>query len=194
MADQKWQEKIGVTPGKLALVAVLAVVLVTVIYQQMPPADQVSSAEPTEQVPNSESRSSAKNLARQALATSQDARKKEAAEQEKEWPKIKLEHAIAFDPFSRPDALKPDQKKSQEDDVTATNEELVKRQAVRRDREQALALVRQQGVQMVLYDQQERIAVVGDRVVRIGEELQGFRVVAIDDEGITLAEREAARD
>lgn len=194
MADQKWQEKIGVTPGKLALVAVLAVVLVTVIYQQMPPADQVSTAEPTEQVPKSESRSSAKGLARPALATSQDVRKKEAAKQEKEWPKIQLENAIAFDPFSRPDALKPDHKERPGDDVTATNEELVKRQAVRRNREQALALVRQQGVQMVLYDQQERIAVVGDRVVRIGEELQGFRVVAIDDEGITLSERDAAQD
>jgi hypothetical protein len=51
----------------------------------------------------------------------------------------------------------------------------------------ALVTLRSKGTSAVLRDEKGAVAVVDNRVVRVGDVLQGYRVVSIDDDGVLLA-------
>jgi hypothetical protein len=53
-------------------------------------------------------------------------------------------------------------------------------------RQVALAGLLSQGVGAVLRDEQGAAALLGSRRVRVGDELEGFRVVAIEQDGVVL--------
>ncbi|OHB66540.1 MAG: hypothetical protein A2V70_05300 [Planctomycetes bacterium RBG_13_63_9] len=59
--------------------------------------------------------------------------------------------------------------------------------------DQALDGLRQQGVAVVIGSGERYVAVVGSQTVRVGDLLDGFRVIAIAPDGVTV-ERPVGRE
>jgi len=99
-------------------------------------------------------------------------------------PKISLDEAIRHDPFALPPALATA--------VAAQSSKTKNPFAQPDDRShrmrQAVDALRSKGVQMVLLGGTEQLAVVGGRAVRVGDTLDGLRVISINPRGITLSE------
>jgi hypothetical protein len=53
-----------------------------------------------------------------------------------------------------------------------------------------LAAIRREGVQAVFRGEGGNVAVIGDRCVRVGDMLEGFRVKAITIDGVVVADIE----
>jgi hypothetical protein len=101
-----------------------------------------------------------------------------------------MEKVLGYDPFALPETLAPPEPARR----TATGQEPAagaQADAVRKQREQALSALRHQGVQMIFFNEEEQVALLGDRFVRVGDTLDGFRVLAIEPQGITLSEQDA---
>lgn len=101
------------------------------------------------------------------------------------WPTLTLAEAAAYDPFqplpappieeSRPLA-KPAAK-------TKPSQDAAQRKA---RQEQALAALRKTGVTAVLQGPYGATAIVGRRLIRVGDQIDGFRVVAIEPDGVVI--------
>ena len=173
--------KLRATPGKLALIAVLAVVLVVVLAVQFggslgagPPRDADRDRESHRPGPPGQ-------LAVQAAQPSRDAGKGHDAS--RPWPKLELAEVSAHDPFAvRTPVAKPPEPPA----TTAESE------ADRTQQDQLLEQLREQGVQAVIGGSRHgNAAVIGSQIVRVGDVLDGFRVVGIEADGVVL-ERSAA--
>ena len=107
--------------------------------------------------------------------------------------RITADQALAHDPFRMPEAIRaqvealtapeaaPPQAESQsarEESAEKDNQERLR---------QALERLRQQGVKMIVETDRGRAAVLGDRIVREGDRIDGFVVVRISKDGIDLA-------
>ncbi|MFO7906935.1 MAG: hypothetical protein ACQESR_12290 [Planctomycetota bacterium] len=211
MDKSQWKNRIGVTPGKLVVVGVLGAVFVTVICFQLGAKETpVETRNPDHRGVNRLSqrrnhnpiqasshprRSGGGNqvLRPAGKAGAGGAPDTDDADADMpatgEWPETPLEMALAHDPFALPPPLAPPPPSAPSTD-RAGSERVKGRQRpeVAEKHERALAAVRDRGIQMVLVDQEERVAIVGDRAVRVGEVLEGLRVVAISADGITLSE------
>lgn len=184
MASSGWMSKIGVTPGKLVMVGVLAAILVAVLVSQIGTRTESAEEPSREQQAKRETPRSAGAAARMSAI-----RESEVGDRkDRQWPEILLEEVIAHDPFALPEALAPPPTVDSGTGPRKQRADAQQAQKLREEREKALAAVRERGVQMVLIDQKEQVAIVGDRAVRIGEVLEGFRVVAINSAGVTLSE------
>lgn len=107
--------------------------------------------------------------------------------------RIALEQALAHDPFRMPEAIRAQvealnqpQSPAQQAESQAAREESEEKESQERLR-QALERLRQQGVKMIVETDRGRAAVVGDRIVREGDRIDGFVVVRISKDGIDLA-------
>lgn len=185
MDNPRWNNKVGATPRKLLLIFVLGIVLVSVICFQLgagngsvEPRQQARRAEmptpPVDQPPDGVPETPAVNAETSAV---------------REWPEIPLETVLAHDPFELPPAMAPPTPIPSPNHRSDERAERRESPARVEKRERALATVRDLGIRMVLVDQEERVALVGEQAVRVGEVLEGFRVVAIDADGITLSDR-----
>jgi len=105
------------------------------------------------------------------------------------WPTLDPTDVLRHDPFTVPatfsrglasEATTPESGK----DSSRRREELMRKRA---QREQALAKLRQEGIKAVLGgNANENVAVIGSRIVRVGDELDGFRITAIETDGVVL--------
>jgi hypothetical protein len=184
MADSGWMNKVGATPGKLGVVAVLATVLMVVLVFQVS-----SSGTPTTA---SQERAAGRRkppLRVPPQPTAPAAQADQPSAEKPSWPPITLEEAIQHDPFAvakKPAAAappKPAQPVKADTHPRQTEERKLRTK-------QALENLRGKGVKMVLLDGSERVAIVGDRSIRVGDVLDGLRVVSITLRGITLAEHD----
>lgn len=173
------KDRFGASRGKLALVGVLVVVLVTVIVMQLPSStnnDNLPTAAVSD-LPGWEGDASANAAsgppAPQTAPVEKPPRK---------WPELSMEVIVACDPLAAPtwylDALQLDQSKEQSDGNLVSTEESPD--------EPALADLQQAGTTIVLIAGGERIATIGERQLRIGDRIEGYQVSDITDQGVIL--------
>ncbi len=113
------------------------------------------------------------------------------------WKQASLEDAIDYDPFTRPVAFRAESQRASPA-ATATaledaeGERLERIEQARAARAAALDRLSQQGLHAFLAGGSEgNVAVIGTQPVRVGDVLNGFRVVAIDPQGIVVEPVEA---
>lgn len=182
-----WLRKLGLTPTKAALIAVLGVVMIGVwgpqIYKALSNRKPVVASRKTltpRPATTTPSRANSPDLvglesavlpARTVApaATTIEATRREA-------PELTLADALVYDPFLTPE-WSPDYRPISADEEQAAEPAVV---------ESALAALLEQGVGMVLLGDGETAATIGERTVRVGDEIDGFRVVEISDNGVVL--------
>jgi len=176
--SQTWQEKTGASPGKLALVGVLAVVFVGVLVHQFGGLqfDHAADDEPEPAIAEQQE----DGIKHDPTPTSLPAISA--------FPEISLAQAVAHNPFAEPPwacAKPPEQ--PPEPEPTADDVDLALAT------EQAFEELRQQGVRAIMISDGQRIAVVGSRHVRVGDEMDGWRVLEISADGVILAPPESTQ-
>jgi hypothetical protein len=188
-------KKIGATPGKLALIGVLAVVLVTVIASQLPNrststtvalnSSTPSRTEPTRQsVSDQRKTRSAGSKPSNTKVKSSDAPENQSPHV---WPKLSIDQIATYDPLVAPDwliaarnAIPPKDKKSQQ----LAETERQKRNTA------ALKILREQGTKAVVISAGEKRALIGEQPVHIGDNIEGFQITDITKQGVVLTETE----
>lgn len=169
MSYKKRLEKMGVTPGKLALVGVLTLVLVMVIAKQFPE----STPENTKLSPAvvSQPQAKAEKASTNNLTTNSLTAKKSSPESNfPVWPEIDLSETLASDPFATPSwAIQ------KEPIVVATDS----------GPDEFLAL-QEQGASIVVIGKGTKSATIGEQKLFIGDILEGYRVTDITTNGIFL--------
>lgn len=190
-----WAKQAGVTPGKLALIAILAVVLGGVLYIQFAP--QSSSAPLSDHSAVSTVTAASKAPppapAGAPAATSAPAAGRKKTGTVASWHSPELMSIVTYDPFALPAAFpQPTQVDAQGALAqTATAEEasaqLEALEAERTKSETELAGLRQQGVAVIIKKKQMYVAIVGNQEVHVGDEINGFTVIAIDADGVRVA-------
>ena len=194
MSKQELKTRTGATPGKLALVAVLAVVLVVVLIVQFSGGEQPPAAGRT--ADKGDGASPARS--RRPPSEHSPARNSPAKEQPspprprrlgKPWPRIPAEEAKQYDPFAVTELfvrfLAP-APKNPETAAAKSQAELEQLQQWNKQLQDALAKIKLQGVTAILENENGAAAAIGDEVVRVGDIVVGFRVIEITKEGITL--------
>jgi hypothetical protein len=172
--------KAGVTPKKLALIGVLGVIFVVVLVLQFGGSSgkdgktsETGARGPSAINPNA------------TAAAGNDATAKTPLPP---WPKITLEETLQCDPFAMPkplaDKIAPVETVKKKDSKSRDNLELARRAEAQR---QKLESLRSKGTAAIVHDNRGAAAVIGTRVVRAGDELDGFQIISIDDNGVLLA-------
>jgi hypothetical protein len=175
----------GVSRFKLALVAVLAVVLLVVLIVQFGGASNTQGADERENTVKGRPSTPAQE---RAAARPQNVRKHSKPRlTTAPWPVFDRADVVRYDPFATPARFLSQQAAAQDkqsaDKAASAADKVVKKQA---DLDRALAALQQQGVTMVIGGSKGRVAVVGDQTVGVGDVLDGFRVITIAPDGITL--------
>lgn len=179
MADARWTERIGATPGKLLLVAMLAIVLVAAWMYQVggsstagtPPGPRETRRKPglPEKPPVAGAQGGAERCETAVVR------------------KISLEEALRHDPFALAGPLAQTVAAATAESKNS-GKPLGEVDDPERRVKQAISAVRSKGVKMVVLGRDENLALVGDRPVRVGEMLEGLQVTSITPQGITLSE------
>lgn len=190
MANQAAVKKSEVTPGKLALIGVLAVVLVIVIYIQY--GDQLTttatSGSPATIATTTRSKPTKSKAAKKDDVADTDFTLRKSTGSRATWQAPELGSVVAYDPFALPASF-PQLRQGDAESALAQTEAQksqdasVQQAALEAERTQlqaALTSLKQQGVQAVIKRGNQSIAIIGGQEVRVGDEYQGFTVVAID--------------
>jgi hypothetical protein len=171
----------GATPGKLALVGVLAVALVLVIVVQMPDDSNVAQTATASvgKKPELDKSSDDKTESDKGTELSEQTANDKLP---RHWPELTMETITALDPLTAPPwyiaAAHIEPAKEQDNLSLALAEEEA--------RAAALATLQQAGATIVLISNGERIATIGDQRIRIGDNIEGFQVSDITDQGVVL--------
>jgi hypothetical protein len=157
---------LAVTPRQWALLAVLSATLVTVLW--WPREDETSGAaeNPLPPAPAPAVQPSA------AAPTTEPTPPPRTS-----WPKISLEAALAHDPFTSI-ALRDAQAKAARPDTTPVPSK-PQPDPPRLD-------LPKDGLTAILRDARGAMAAVGNRTLRVGDLVQGYRVVAIEPDAVVL--------
>jgi hypothetical protein len=204
MADTQTESKRArLTPAKAALIAVLAVVLVGVLYAQYGGSSAAADAEPVASMPR---RGPGAPAATSILAAKQEKKTQvdigvpagtAVVVDETKWKSPNPEDVVDYDPFALPERFpKPraiERIATGAEEAAAAAADDAKRLA------DAIVLLRRQledlkqlGVQVIVREGDQYVAMIGDRMVHVGEEINGFTVVGIDPTGVRV-ERKAAQ-
>ena len=186
----------GVTPGKLALIGVLAVVLGGVLYIQFGPT---TKSAPVSTPPPMAAAESTANPTNASAATVVGAATAAAAQSKKtgalaRWQSPDLVPVVDYDPFALP-ATFPQPRRIDDETALAQNAaqtkdsaaELAALEAERAKSEAELQGLRQQGVDVIIVKKDKYVAIVGDQEVHVGDQIDGFTVIAIDADGVRVA-------
>jgi hypothetical protein len=170
--SQKQTMKVGATPGKLALIGILAVVMVIVIASNWPSAaapladETPLAAEPSAQAPPAAS---------EATTDSPEASPAspfgEFAE-DRHWPELPLKEVTEFDPFAISKWAAPS---VGVDGAPALNETQINE-----------LLAAENAIIFVSGD--KRIARIGDQEFQVGDVLGRFKITDISSKGVVLSE------
>jgi hypothetical protein len=185
MAESGVKSKVGATPGKLLLIAVLAVVFVAVILFQFTGKEEPP---PPRRNAGVSGRAVARPKPSSTRVPASAPEGDDVLKKERHWPKIALEEVLQHDPFAVPPALRPPEAPKPATVATEAPDK-ARREELQRQRAQALAAIRAQGVHMIFLGEEERVAIIGDRRVRVGDLFEGFRVTDIGSDGVTLSEQ-----
>lgn len=185
MSEPATKSATGVTPGKLALIGVLAVILVVVLVVQFGGfGDSDGAPTPPTVRPTAKTPSAAPQtpIAPPSASTPAD-----ATAETSDWPSFTAEEARRYDPFAVPAAMAPwlGPETVATDDTGVPLDEMQQRRAAQL--EETLNMLRTHGVSLILDDGTGPVAAIGDRTFRVGDAIGGFRVVDINPhQGVVL--------
>lgn len=174
MTEQNWLARSGATPGKLAAIGILGLVLVTVIWRN------VAGSSPTKPAKASHPSTSAKAetaLAKPASKPQAAISKRIESETPRVWPQVSLEQTVKHDPFALPMWYLM----AQADEAGSPGAAIAKSA-------QVLEELKRQQTKIVVISSEDRVATIGERSYRVGDMIEGFKVTAITTEGIVLTE------
>jgi hypothetical protein len=190
-----WAKKAGVTPGKLTLIGVLAVVLGAVLYLQLGSATKKVSSTALSAIAAAESTANLRESATAgaaALVPTVAPRKKTGARSS--WQSPDLASVVQYDPFALPASFPQprqfDDEMALAQSAAQTQDASVQQAALEAERTKSqteLKGLRQQGVHVIIKRKKEYVAIVGDQEVHVGDQINGFTVIAIDAEGVQVA-------
>jgi hypothetical protein len=176
MFETPMMKRFGVTPAKLALVAVLAVVLVVVVVVQLSggnnPAPKAAKVEPQVNSDRAARRSSP-IAATGVSATSAGSR--QPAFTPVALPPVKLADVVRHNPFQLPAHLKPDSTNDPENQTNPHNQQFLRE-------------LTSQKKGIVLMVGGEHVARIGATTLRPGDKFGGYRVSKIDATGVWLVD------
>lgn len=187
-----WARQAGVTPGKLALISVLAVVLVGVLYLQFAPGKKPAAVAPPAPRATTRAAAAAARMPNPQTAATGAGRKKTGTVVN--WHSPQFDRVVAYDPFALPAAFpKPPtaEEAALAQSTAVSSQDAAQKQAelaaARQKTESELQGLKQQAVKVMLTRNDEFVAIVGDQEVHVGDELNGFKVIAIDSDGVHVA-------
>ena len=186
MADAA-SKKPPVSRRQLIVIAVLGVILAVVLIAQfggasVRPEDAKRAAGTQPSGSGATGVSSPRATAASRPASSAKAAPAPASGSKTPWPKRTAEAVGQHDPFAMPEPLA--RQALAQGQGTSRGGKDAKRPA---GPDPVLAAMRSKGVDAVFRDQDGAVAVMNNRVVRVGDVLQGYRVVSIEDDGVVLA-------
>lgn len=152
--------RLGATPGKLALVCVLGVVLVGVLTLGQPGRADSNAARPDRPRPKPGQTTPAESTRTPHLP----------APDTRVWPAVTMEELLAHNPFQDPRA--PAEPRAQ----------------APRANPSALAELQRQGASIVVIGDGEKRAMIGDRQYKIGDVVNGYQVTDITTSGVVFTE------
>jgi hypothetical protein len=185
--------KSGLTRGKAALIGVLSIVLIGVLYKQYGGSGDEASSAPTAESTNRRPPPGPGVDATSAAATGvqkEDVAVSSAhtAVDETKWEIPELAEVVQYDPFALPPsfpqpvaAIDP---RLAEAGVTEPNANALA-EAVEKLQTQ-LKELQQRGVHVIVRERDEYVAMIGDRTVHVGDEINGFTVTAIGPGGVSV--------
>ncbi len=166
----QWLKKYGMTPGRAAIMAVLALALGVIWGPQLLSSGvdrpAVSAAPPRTAEPTA-------SPVQAPLALPAIAGEKEAKRQS--LPQISAEEAGAYDPFAPP-SWSPAAVSLLAGDAAGAIDNTAER----------FQAIRSRGVAMILVSPDGNAAQLGDRTLRVGDSIDGFEVVDITAEGVVF--------
>jgi hypothetical protein len=190
-----WIKKSGVTPAKLVLIGVLAVVLVVVLYLQFGRSGETATATlPTPTAANPVIEKPTPKAAAEAAPTPTGVPSKKTVVRGN-WQTLDIASVIAHDPFALPASfptprLGEFESAMVQDDAAAARDEAAdraERESQLKQLQSQLSGLRQQGVHAIIKRDNQYVAIVGDQEIHVGDEINGFTVVAIDADGVRVA-------
>jgi hypothetical protein len=192
--------KFGVTPGKLALIGVLSVVLLAVLYLQFgslatpavatgPTSHRPATAMP-QSVPTQVAAPQTSDAKEQTPAPLGASSKFDRAGN---WQSTEIAKVVQHDPFALPASFPQRLKAGADRKLAQETAKTVDAKAEEEARAEALKAVKTQfeqlqkeGVHVVMQRHDKYVALVGDRTIHVGDVIEGFTVVAIDAEGVRV--------
>lgn len=186
------EEQAGATPAKLALIGVLGVVLIVILYvqfgrtsEQLPP---VAADAPSARQPDVGRPEAGRKLDQEVAAVLRDGINTTGFDK---WRPPDLAAVVQHDPFALPAAFPQPRQIDAEGalaELSDQGEEAVAslEQQVQQSRAE-LETLRHLGVQVVIRQSDGYVAMIGDRTIRVGDEINGFTVIAIDSDGVRVA-------
>ena len=194
--------KIRLTRGKAALIGILAIALVGVVYTQY------GSSGGEDAVTSSYTPASRRPARRGALPTGAQPAAFEAESDgdtqaalleidQAKWKSPELSAVIAYDPFALPAAFPQPPKAGVDprlatgatDEATAAADAKELADALERLRMQ-LEELKQRGVQVIINRDDQYVAMIGDRLIHVGDEINGFTVTEIDPKGVRVERKD----
>ncbi|MEQ8210863.1 MAG: hypothetical protein RH917_13635 [Lacipirellulaceae bacterium] len=170
--NQTRPKEIGATPGKLAIVGVLSLVLAYVLF-----GDAIFGS----------SKTAAKLKPRAAKVVQQGQTNKNPGVQSlkrieesivrKDWPELEIKETVKFDPFGA--KLPGDRERAA---IAATNSE-------EEVDDVSLKEIQEANEAIVIVSGGEKIARYGTMELRVGDQVGDYRVTDINNQGVVLSER-----
>jgi len=196
----------GLTRGKAITIALLAVVLVVVLYWQYGSSGSALTNTPSAYKPR---RPVATASTEQPQQTSTDTRTRNGLNEnaqrsaatvvldEKKWKSPDLKQVVDYDPFALPAAFPRPQTIAE----NATNAESIYAAAAEDEKKRRAEIIaqqqlewqelRQRGVHVIVRQHDEFVAVIGDQTVHVGDEINGYTITGIDSQGVHVERKQA---
>jgi hypothetical protein len=187
---QTGSKQIGLTRGKAVLIGVLSIVLVGVLYVQygryagggeVAPVDRVATRAPVRKP----AVSTQLNPAPTDAEIERDAQAALLEFDQAKWTPPELSKVIAYDPFALPAGF-PRPPSSfltgpTADETEGAAEERTKQLAdALAELQMQLDELKERGVHVIVGQNEQYVAMIGDRVIHVGDDINGFTVTAID--------------
>lgn len=166
----------GVTPAKLTLIAVLAVVLVGVIALQWPRADVAAPVPAASASVSSETTQRALAMNSNRRAAEPDAAA--APPKRAPWPELTMQEIVQNNPFLLPASVRPTPKSAGD---SPTNPQDAYGQQILQELSQA-----ESGI--LLMAEGEALARIGAKRIHTGDKIGPYRVSKIDATGVWLVD------
>lgn len=200
--SQTASKQLGLTPGKAILIGVLALALVGVLYIQYGRSGGETVFEPVVTTATSVAPASraARTTSMNAATTSADSDTQAALLEfdQSKWKSPELSVVVAYDPFALPSGF-PQPPKADADprlasgeiDAPTTAEEAQELADALEELRTQLEDLKQRGVHVIVSQNDQFVAMIGDRTIHVGDEINGFTVTAIDMDGVRVEMKES---
>ncbi len=204
MANSKTAKGGGLTTGTAIVIGVFALVLVGVLYLQFGPSERSASPAKRGGARRTPAVAAVKPPAATTVSKKNQADTAPLAEMSAvvdaaRWQSPRLAEVVAFDPLAVPDTFpkpKPIDAKTGKGDglVDAAEADDAKKMAEAIAQLQLqLRELEQRGVQVIVRERDQYAAMIGDRVVHVGDEIDGFTVTVIDPTSGVRVERKSTQ-